>query len=108
MSIDYTAGRFWLAVWQILSPIGVGIYAWVSNKQKAHTRALAEAEKTIAKLDARIIKLESSAITHKELGKVYDRINEVSEQVGQISGSIKGIGSAVDRIQEHLLNNGGQ
>lgn len=107
MSFDYGAGRFWFGIGQYLIAGAIGIYAWFSNKQKAQARDVAQVKADLAVFETRVIKLESSAITHKELGKVYNRINEVSEQVSEMSGSVKSIESALDRIQEHLMKNGG-
>lgn len=98
---DYSVWRFWFDIGQYIVAFFIAFYIWLSNRDKARSKDLKDAE-------TRITKLESSSITHEDLGKVHEKINDVSVQVSGLTGTTNGIKGAVDMIQEHLLSNGGK
>lgn len=105
--IDWGEWQFWLTVAMALMNIGVGIYVWFSNRDKARNEDLKEIRTGAKDIETRVTKLEAGSISHDDLGQVYDRINEVSDQVSKLNGTMSGVKSSVDMIHEYLLTSNG-
>lgn len=118
--IDYRAWEFWLKVGQVAGYVILGIYVWLSNRQKATVAEIqavkdqvdllekGQAEKCSKHLQ-RTTALESSVQglpTHRDLGEMYEKINGVKSTVDEISGSMKGIGFQLKLLVEHHLKEG--
>lgn len=125
MHIDYDAWRFWLSLAQAVATALIGIYVWLSNREKVTAgkfEALARdlraginnlEEKTgnrIGRIDHRLTVVESScnhAITHTDLSAVYERINAVSGQLSNLAGGVSALQNSMTMIHEHLLREKG-
>lgn len=107
MKLDYNAWQFWLTVAVVIGNIGVLIYTWVSNRNKAQTKDIKEIKEDVQDVETRVTKLEAGSISHGDLSKVYDRINDVGKGVSKLEGSINGLQESVGLIHQHLLDSGG-
>ena len=105
--IDYKAYQFWLAVAVALEGIVVGVYTWVSNRDKAQAEDIKEVKGDLQKLETRVTRLEAGSISHEDLSKVYDRINDVGNAVSGLDEAITGLRESVGLIHQHLLNSNG-
>jgi len=101
--IDYKAWQFWFLVVSALINVVVWVGVWISNKDKAQGKDIAEVKDEIRAVDTRVTRLEETQIGHDDLAKVYARINKVSDQVSEMKGSLENIGGSVDMILDHLL-----
>lgn len=105
--INYQAWQFWFMVASALINVVVWVGVWISNKDKAKGKDIAEVKEEIRAVDKRVTRLEENQIGHEDLGKVYERINAVSDQVSEMKGEMKGslgsIGGSLDMILDHLL-----
>ncbi len=105
--IDYRAWQFWLAVVVAVEGVVIGIYSWITNKDKAQAKDIKEIKGEIQGVENRVTKLEAGSISHADLSKVYQKINDVGNDVSELNGSIKGLKESVGLIHQHLLNSGG-
>ncbi|MHB8808953.1 MAG: DUF2730 family protein [Desulfobulbaceae bacterium] len=117
---DYRVWEFWLRVGQIAGYVILGIYVWLSNRQKAtvaEIQAVRKEVQDVQKIQAencgkhlhRTTVLEGSVKslpTHHDLGEMYEKINGVKSTVDEISGSMKGIGFQLKLLVEHHLKEG--
>lgn len=106
--IDYSAWQFWFNVAQWIVTVFVALYVWLSNRGKIQKKDIEDVKETITCIGTRVTKLETGAISKDDLTAVYDRVNSTDGTVQKLDGKMDGVIRAVDRIQEHLLNNGGK
>lgn len=118
---NYAAWQFWFSVGTYIVAFAVGIYVWLSNRDKARQQDLRAVEDcasndikdvkdtlttAIENVGSRVTRLEAGMISHSDLGEVHEKINKVSGQVNELSGAVKGIQGGVNMIHEYLLNEG--
>lgn len=101
--IDYKALSFWFMVISAVVNVVVWVGVWISNKDRARGKDIADVRDEIRAVDTRVTRLEDTRIGQEDLAKVYERVNEVSGQVAAMKGALENIGGAVDMILEHLL-----
>ena len=85
----YPALGFWFSVAQTVGYVILGIYVWISNRNKATAKEIKEVrEKMQASQDIQVnkcgkhlartttLEVKLTAVpTHEDLGKVYDKVN---------------------------------
>ncbi len=105
--------NFGFQVLQFLMTGGVGIYVYLSNKDKVTNDRIGKLEDDLdVRLDGqgeRIAKLETrseNSPTHDDLGKIHEKINGLRADVGDLSGQFKGVSNLLQTIHEHLLKGG--
>ena len=98
----------WLAGAQVVVTLAIGLLAWLQSRSSARKKDLQDLQEATQCIGQRVAKLESCSISHSDLGEVYDAMNTGFRQVSKIDGKVDALVGAVDRIQEYLLNNGGQ
>ncbi len=106
--MDYTAGKFWFDVLQWFITLGIGVYAWLTNRHRATREQIAEVEKRLTRTEETIKHLPDD----DELGKMYDRINALHVQLSAVNASLGAIGDTMKSVQrsvsvinDYLLNN---
>jgi hypothetical protein len=117
----YAAWQFWFSVGTYAATVGVGIYVWFSNRQKATSKAVADLGKHVAQQvndidkqingrvdrnEDRITRVEVTMEhlpTHKDISKISTRIEAMHGEISRMSGSLVGLNRAVDLMNEHLL-----
>ena len=133
--MDYPFLDFGLKVANLAVSVGVGLYVWLSNRNRVtHTRitALQESSDLAMKeikegatrnvetlrndfdgrLDAhgkQLARLEEAgkhAITKEDLGLIYERVNDVSESLSQLKGEFSGSNNTLKLIHEYMLKGG--
>jgi hypothetical protein len=109
--MDYPALKFWLDVVQLAGTFAIGVYVWMSNRQRVTTDAIDRLEGHVdGRLDdhhERLARLEQDlehAPTHDDLGQLYERINGLKESVQELSGEFKGVRHLLNVIHQHMLH----
>lgn len=133
--MDYPLLDFTLKAANLGVSVGVGLYVWLSNRNRVtHARITELQEKTsknIAELKydfnrdltrledevdlrldgngAQLARLEEAgkhAITKDDLGLIYERVNEVAASLSQLKGEFSGYNHTLKLIHEHMLKGG--
>lgn len=133
--MDYPLLDFSLKAANLVVSVGVGLYVWLSNRNRVtHARITELQEKTSkslaelkhefnrditrledevdARLDgngeqlARLEEALKQAPNREELRQIHVRINEVSTQVTQLKGEFAGANNTLNLIHEYLLKGG--
>ena len=125
MDIDYQAAQFYLNAGNILLTFSLGVYVYVSNRNRAsqqamdeHTRRINEVESTLKEHHPRDLREDLHAL-ETQLGKltvsvehlpdedhivrVHARIDALSESVNNMRGQLSQINANVNLISEYLL-----
>lgn len=102
--------KFGFQVLQFLLTGGIGIYVYMTNKDKVTNDRITDLEKDIDKKSddhgERIAKLEArveKAPTHDDLAKLHEKINEVSACVNRLEGEFIGASRTLQLIHETLM-----
>ena len=111
MDVDYSALRFWFDVGQFFLTCAIGVYVWMSNRQKVTATRIKKMEADVGEgllsHGNRLTKLESDSghiPSRLEMGSLSDKISGLSRELGKLEGRLTGINRAVDLMNEHLLN----
>ena len=108
--MDVEALKLGFQVLQFLITGGIGIYVYMSNKNKVTNDRIGKLEDDIdSKIDGhseRIARIEAraeKAPTHDDLAKVYEKVNQVSDCVSRLEGEFSGVSRVVNLIHETLM-----
>lgn len=107
--------------WKFIATVGgylilaaTNIMLWISQRDKVNADNLREVQdKTEFRLDnhaSRIKWLEACAEkspSHKDLAELYNAINALASKVDKQSGLMDALKSALNRVEQYLLNNSG-
>ena len=115
--MDWTAAKVLLDATALVISIGVGIYAWWANRNRArHSEitALREADQAlqvqIAANAARMDVMDrdvANTPSHKDIDALRQTVADLSGHVRELNGSMKTVNRFVDMMNEHLLNAAG-
>lgn len=119
--MEYEKYRFWLELSVLLVNLGLWVWVYWSNRQKATVTEIEGLRKLITGQQekqaamcgdhkSRTTTLEvqfKQAPTHSDIGAVYDRIGEVKSSVDQMSGTLTGVGHQLQLLIEHHIKSGG-
>ena len=100
--MDYEQAAFW---WNVLLTIAmsfIGLYAWITARQKAN-------RETIDEVDIRVIRIEEHMkhIPNKrEMDTLHRRITEVGEVQKRMEGEMHQINHTLRLINEFLIKQG--
>lgn len=115
--VNYDAVRVAFDAVQILGLVGVSVYTWFVNRQRATKDAITrvdEQRKTdVARIEERmrehsdrLLKAEQQ-IEHlpdgDKIGEVHFRIDQVGQGLRGVEGEMKQMNNTLRLIQEHLL-----
>lgn len=114
-----TAMQFWFDAFQAVWTIGVTIYVWFSNRQRATKEAIARVEqkhdidlkRTEERLQEyrdRILQLEQQVMhlpDDNKIGQVHYRIDQLGQGVKSMEGEMKQMNHTLQLIQGYLLEN---
>lgn len=102
--------KFGFQVLQFLLTGGIGIYVYLTNKNKVTNDRISKLENDIdEKLDGhveRIAKIEAraeKAPTHKDMAEIHEKINQVSACVNRLEGELSGWTRTLQLIHETLM-----
>ena len=119
--VDPSNWSLFLDFVQFILYVILGLYWWITNKDKATNTSIRELkEATAARLgvlesdmDGRMDKQEvrmarteeriAHLPTRESIGKLHARLDELQKSSARQGGELRGIHTAVDRIQTHLL-----
>lgn len=116
-AIDYNAGRFWFDLVKVAWAIGVSIYVYQSNRQRAtkdainrveqkHDADVKRLEDRLQEYGNRVLKLEQQVMhlpNHEKIGQVHYRIDQLGQGVKGMEGEMKQMNHTLAIIQEYLL-----
>ncbi len=112
MNINYDAIRAWVDIVQIAGTVLIGIYVWITGRQRVTDQNLKTFKTKInSRLDGhgdRITRIESDVNhmpTHHDMAALSGRIEALHGDVHELVGTMTGLRRAVDLMNEHLLNN---
>ena len=117
-SIDYEAWKFWFQVLQFFGTLLLGVYVWISNRHRvtndkieevktANSKGLEKARTRMDSHDTRLtcIETEIRALPKgTDIAALSQRLAIQNALLKYLAGRLKGIGRAVDLINEHLIN----
>jgi hypothetical protein len=102
--------KFAFQVLQFLLTGSIGVYVYMSNKDKVTNDRISKLEDDIdAKFDGhveRIAKLEAraeKAPTHKDMAELHEKVNQVSACVNRLEGEFTGANRTLQLIHETLM-----
>jgi uncharacterized protein HemX len=104
--------------WQILLNViyfaittGLGVYVFVSNRNRAKAAELIQyqtaTDKRIGEHSSRLSRVEETVRcmpNHTDIGNLHKRMDTMSEQLSEARGELKGIGKSVAMIHQFLLS----
>ena len=99
--MNYEALKFWMAVAQFASTIGIGIYAWWSNRDKITNARFKEHDKRLNELEK---KTDNPRCPHHPSFEA--RLDKMNGSLNKVDGRLEGIGRAVDLMNQFLINGG--
>lgn len=91
---------------QALLTLCIGIYVYVSNKNKVTED---DFDERLDRHGLRITKLETRAEnspTHDDLKSIHEKVNQVNTNISTLSGEFSGVRNLLNTIHHHLLENG--
>jgi len=129
--VNYQAWQFWFGVAQFFLTVVMGVYVWISNRDKATS---AEIKKTAAEIVAvkgeiqnEIKALEKARVsscslhlnrttalevqvknspTKDDMGVLHEKINEVGKALAENTGILKTQAPQIRLLVEHHMNGG--
>ena len=111
--MDLELAKFLFQVLTFLMTGGIGIYVYLSNKDKVTNDRIGKLEEDIdTKFDTyseRIAKLEATSETapdHADISKVYDSINQLAATVNQLVGENRGQSDTLKLILNQITAKG--
>lgn len=111
--MDLELAKFLFQVLTFLMTGGIGIYVYLSNKDKVTNDRIGKLEEDLdAKMDGhieRIVALETRAqtsVTHNDLAEIHEKINKIGSDISSLSGKFTGVSNLLDTLHHYLLNGG--
>lgn len=111
--MDIELAKFLFQVLTFLMTASVGVYVYLSNKDKVTNDRIGKLEEDLdKKLDGhgeRIAKLEASsesAPNHADIAKVYDSLNTLAATVNQLVGENRGQSDTLKLILNQITAKG--
>lgn len=101
---DYLAWRFWFDILQFAGICFIGIYSWWSNRERVTNKRFKEHHQRLTALENQVKHVPSQ----KQYDELSGRIGTLHSDLQGIKGQLKGIGRAVDLMNEFLINQGGK
>lgn len=113
--MDLELAKFLFQVLTFLMTAAVGVYVYMSNKDKVTNDRIGKLEEDLDnKLDGhieRIVALETKAensLTHNDLADIHEKINKIDSAISSLSGKFTGVSNLLDTLHHYLLNGGKQ
>lgn len=105
--------KFGFQVLQFLLTGGIGIYVYLSNKDKVTNDRIGKLEAGLEdKIDGhgeRLAKLEThvdGSPTHDHLSEIHEKINQVSKDISALAGEFNGVRNLLGTINSFLMGGG--
>ena len=102
--MDYNAGQFWLSMISTGSSIIVGVYVYLSNKEKVTNKRFDALTKRIGELESKIERRKECP--HHPAFEL--RLDSIDRGVSKVDGRLEGIGRMVDLLTQNELSGGKQ
>lgn len=108
--MDLELAKFLFQVLTFLMTGGIGIYVYLTNKDKVTNDRIGKLEDDLdEKLyghAGRIATLESGAIKHKDMAELHEKINCVSGDMKALSGEFTGVRNLLMMLNEYMVKGG--
>ena len=108
--MDIETLKFGFQVLQFIATGAIGIYVYISNKNRVTNDRISTLENDIdTRLDGqsvRVAKLEEAlhhAPTHDDLSKLHEKINDMSACMNRMEGEFKGNTRTLQLIHETMM-----
>jgi GTP-binding protein EngB required for normal cell division len=102
--------KFAFQVLQFLLTGGIGVYVYLTNKDKVTNERISTMEKAQTETNlthsSRLAKLEmrvEQSPTHQDLSNIYTKINQVSDCVSTLEGKFETASHTLNLIHDFLL-----
>lgn len=109
MELDYTALRFWFAVFVLVANTAIAVWAWWQSRHRATNERIAELQRRVEQSERKHARLEQHVHAqpgHADMSAMKDELSGLRADVKEMSGTMNGLNKAVDLMTEHLLNRG--
>jgi len=108
--MDLELAKFLFQVLTFLMTGGIGIYVYLSNKDKVTNDRIGKLEEDLdGKLDChveRIVALETrvgASPTYNDLADIHEKINKIGADISALSGKFTGVSNLLDTLHNYLL-----
>lgn len=108
--MDYGAAKFWLDFGNLILTCVIGLYVWLSNRNRVTHERISALEKVFdQRVDAHTAQLaalqagQDHGPTHDDLKRLHERIDETVAAINGLQGEFKGAAATLQLIHQHLL-----
>ncbi|MDR5857937.1 DUF2730 family protein [Halomonas eurihalina] len=104
---DYSQGKFWIDLLQLVGLVALGIYTHITHRSKANSQAIEEVRNHVISIERRVDVLENrqaQAPTHGDLAILHKRVTNATETMERLAGEFQATNRQLGLIHEHLLN----
>ncbi len=113
VNMDLDAAKFWFQVAQTLITAALGVYVYISNRNRVTNERISSLERDMdTRIDGhteRLARVESrltAVPTHDDMAKLADKINRVAEDTSRMSGELKGVNDTLRLILARITDRG--
>lgn len=96
-----------VAVCNLVGLLGLGVYTWVSNKNKANADDIKVVDNRSTRNESRIAVLESNYThvpTQAQIGQLYGELRRSNEKIAGMNGRLGALAPTLQLISEHLMH----
>ncbi|ACL72728.1 conserved hypothetical protein [Thioalkalivibrio sulfidiphilus HL-EbGr7] len=108
--IDWTGARFFFEVLKNAFLLGVGVYVWWTNRNRATSAAIREVHLRLDEVDRHVSRLEQTLDNrpgYGEIDKLRAEMAEMNRGMAQVSAQLQSTTSLLNRLHEYMLQERG-
>ena len=102
MDIDYGAWKFWHEVIRDFGTLLIGIYVWISNRNRVTQNSLESHAKRLTSLETDLKLLPN----REQLEAISDKLEASNKELNKLIGRFEGVNRLADIMNIHLINKG--
>lgn len=109
-AIDWTAARFFFDVITALFMVGVAIYVWWSNRNRATGAAIQDVHARLDQVDRHVARIEQTLDSrpgYAEIDVLRAEMATISRGMAEISAQMQSTTALLGRLHEYLLTEKG-
>lgn len=108
--IDWAGARFFFEVLKNAFLLGVGVYVWWTNRNRATSTAIREVHLRLDEVDRHVSRLEQTLDNrpgYGEIDKLRAEMAEMNRGMAQVSAQLQSTTSLLNRLHEYMLQERG-